>query len=124
LYRLFYGLSTSKGLSDFQELTDGDSIEQSETLMIQLLRQSAQKIHAKIDNKYSNVANFLFFQKDINNPLQLLKLQTRRTYQMVGISDKPSSLIQTDTDSSLNENFSTRDKVIIYNHIGVLKILF
>jgi hypothetical protein len=124
LYRLFYGLSTSKGLSDFQELTDGDSIEQSETLMIQLLRQSAQKIHAKIDNKYSNVANFLFFQKDINNPLQLLKLQTRRTYQMIGISDKPSSLIQTDTDSSLNENFSTRDKVIIYNHIGVLKILF
>jgi hypothetical protein len=124
LYRLFYGLSTSKGLSDFQELTDGDSIEQSETLMIQLLRQSAQKIHAKIDNKYSNVANFLFFQKDINNPLQLLKLQTRRTYQMVGISDKPSSLIQTDTDSSLNENFSTRDKVIIYNHIGVLKIPF
>jgi hypothetical protein len=96
----------------------------SETLMIQLLRQSAQKIHAKIDNKYSNVANFLFFQKDINNPLQLLKLQTRRTYQMVGISDKPSSLIQTDTDSSLNENFSTRDKVIIYNHIGVLKIPF
>jgi hypothetical protein len=124
LYRLFYGLSTSKGLSDFQELTDGDSIEQSETLMIQLLRQSAQKIHAKIDNKYSNVANFLFFQKDINNPLQLLKLQTRRTYQMIGISDKPSSLIQTDTDSSLNENFSTRDKVIIYNHIGVLKIPF